>query len=91
MKKTVAVFEWITESMQGYQTVSDAGGRIPEHLVQVSEAVEVEFPELPKEVTVAAAVAAVGEQINELRIKHVAEINKLEERRNELLALTCDN
>ena len=93
MKKKIAVFEWIEAPMMGYRSVDEVTESSDKSTqkVRITDVIEVEFQELPSEVLVSAAVAAVANQIKDLRVKHVADIKRLEDRRNELLALTCDN
>jgi len=58
------------------------------HYVQVSEALDIEFPRLPPEVTVPAELAVIDAAEAELRNKFNEKLAEINTRRANLLALT---
>lgn len=58
--------------------------------IQISEVVEVEFVDLPREITVPLEIDAIDRKIKEAREKFADAIGGLELRRAKLLAISSD-
>jgi hypothetical protein len=55
---------------------------------RITEYVEVDFPELPPETVIANQVAAIDAVIDEIKTKAMQEVEKLLQKKSELLALS---
>ena len=90
MKKQVAVFQYVSGVLEGYQSVREPSNGGDSELARVSEYVEVEFPPLPREAVIGTQVMAINNAIEKARADHADNIQRLESRRAELLALPND-
>lgn len=92
MKKKIAVFL----SDMNYETVHDVDSDddlrywTDEGHVQLTEVVEIDFPDLKKEDIVKNQVITIDNKIQDTLAKCEIAVNQLKERKQELLAIGCD-
>lgn len=88
MKKRIAIFEYTSGVMLGFQFFSEEHMEANSEVTRISEYVEIDFADLPREEVVSRQVEGINKEIAEARAKHADNISRLEQRRAELLALT---
>jgi hypothetical protein len=84
MKKKLAVFltKWGTETVLPEWAGADSD------YARATEYVEVDFPELQKETVITNQVAQLDSAIATIKAKAIEEVDKLNQKKSELLALT---
>ena len=95
MKKKIAVYagefcDHIFE-LGEHKTVEEMDSlRLKTGNVRVTEYIDVDFPDLSQETVVSAQITAIDAVIAEKTASMIIEINKLKERKSELLAICFD-
>lgn len=90
MKKKLAIFEYTSGVLLGFQFPTESHMENSDEAVRISEYVEIEFPDIPRDELISRQIKAIDKEIEYARVNHTANIARLEQRKAELLALTCE-
>ena len=89
MKKKVVLLKSMKHD---YESITETEGDLSYYLendyVQLSEIVEIDFPELNNDSVIKTQVAVLDKQITKVMADSEVQINKLKARKQELLAIT---
>jgi len=87
MKKKIVLLKTDYSDSRPVEDDGDLSYYTDQGYVILTEAVEIDFPELPKEVVVNNEIASIDKKITEIMAKSEASITVLKTRKQELLAI----